>query len=276
MASIYDKADIYDLLDNQENYLSYRKHWETILQGRAIETLIDVSIGSGSVTLPLADLGVRLTGSDLSDSMLQNCRKKAQARNCDIRLECCDFRKIAGLFTEKFDCAASTGNSLPYVNNDDVLRTLEQMDSLIKPSGYLYFDIRNWDKILKNRQRFYLYNPFFNGDTRINLIQVWDYHNDGSMTFNLLYTFEKDNQIFQKERFEEHYIPIAKTLLLDKLRSMGYKEISVMPFPAHTGDTHNSADIASSILGNGNTSKMYCADTAAQDADWYCVIAKKC
>ena len=251
MASIYDKASIYDLLDNGERYLIYQKHWETVFCDRPIRTCLDVSIGSGSVTLPLSELQVQLYGSDLSESMLENCRKKAEAKHIDIELQCCDFRTVTGCFSQKFDCVASTGNSLPYVTNEDVCKTLEQMDSLINPGGYLYFDIRNWDKILKERNRFYLYNPFFDNDTRINLIQVWDYHEDDTMTFHLLYTFEKDNRIFQKEKFEEHYIPVRKQVLLDKLQQMGYSDIEVMPFPAQQPCTN------------------------IDDVDWYCVIARK-
>lgn len=251
MASIYDKAAIYDLLDNEERYQAYQKHWQTILCNRPIQTCLDVSIGSGSVTLPLSSLGVQLSGSDLSETMLESCRKKAAAKGIDINLQCCDFRTVTDHFSQTFDCVASTGNSLPYVTNEDICQTLEQMDALIKPGGYLYFDIRNWDKILKERNRFYLYNPFFDGDTRINLIQVWDYHEDDTMTFHLLYTFEKNNQIFQKEKFEEHYIPVRKQLLLNKLQQMGYMETEVMKFPAH----------------------LPCKDV--DNTDWYCVIAKK-
>ncbi|MDE5866811.1 MAG: class I SAM-dependent methyltransferase, partial [Lachnospiraceae bacterium] len=149
MASLYDRADIYDLIEDESRYNVYKEHWKHILENRHIETLLDVSIGSGNVTLPLADLGVSLSGSDLSNSMLENCRKKADARNIDVELQCCDFRTVASRFTEKFDCVASTGNSLPYVSNEDVLKTLEQMDSLVKSDGYLYFDIRNWDKVLR-------------------------------------------------------------------------------------------------------------------------------
>ena len=69
MASVYDRADIYDLLEDESRYEVYRKHWENILEGRKIGTLLDVSIGSGNVTLPLAKLGIRLSGSDLSETM---------------------------------------------------------------------------------------------------------------------------------------------------------------------------------------------------------------
>lgn len=252
MASIYDRADIYDLLEDENRSQIYRKHWETILTGRPIETLLDVSIGSGNVTLPVTDLGIRLSGSDLSESMLEKCRKKAEEKHIQPDLQCCDFRTVAGHFSGKYDCVASTGNSLPYVSNADVLLALEQMDMLVKPGGYLYFDVRNWDKILRERRRFYLYNPFFDGDTRINLVQVWDYQENGSMIFNLLYTFEKENRIFQKEEFQEHYIPVSRKLLLDKVKEMGYADIEIMNFP-------------SSVQTN----------VSADELDWYCVIARK-
>ncbi|MBD5453324.1 MAG: class I SAM-dependent methyltransferase [Lachnospiraceae bacterium] len=251
MASIYDRAAIYDLIDSEDRYKICQNHWKAVFDNRPIQTCLDVSIGSGSVTLPLSDLQVKLSGSDLSETMLESCRKKAAAKNIDIELQCCDFRTVASRFSHKFDCVASTGNSLPYVTNEDVCKALEQMDALINPGGYLYFDIRNWDKILRERNRFYLYNPFFDGDTRINLIQVWDYHEDDTMTFNLLYTFEKDNRIFQKEKFEEHYIPVKKQILLNKLEQMGYGDIEVMNFPIQ--QPYRDID----------------------DVDWYCVIAKK-
>ena len=76
MASVYDRADIYDLLEDENRYAAYKKHWETVLDGKNVKTLLDVSIGSGSVTLPLVDLGVRLTGCDLSESMLRIAAKK--------------------------------------------------------------------------------------------------------------------------------------------------------------------------------------------------------
>lgn len=251
MASVYDRADIYDLLENESRYDAYKQHWETVLKNRPVKTFLDVSIGSGSVTLPVTDLGVRLSGSDLSESMLKKCQEKASTKALHVDLKCCDFRTVASQFSESFDCVASTGNSLPYVSNDDILHTLEQMDTLVKPGGYLYFDMRNWDKILKERNRFYLYNPFFDGDTRINLIQVWDYNDDNTITFHLLYTFEKDNQIFQKEKFEEHYIPVKRDLLLNKVREMGYEDIEVMNFPS------------------------YIQNVSTDETDWYCVIAKK-
>lgn len=252
MEKLYDRADIYDVLENDPaRYTFTKKHWETILAGKSIRTLLDVSIGSGNLTLPLLDLGISLSGSDLSENMLQKCREKAAAKDGAIDLRVSDFRELEKNFSQTFDCVASTGNSLPYVANDQVLDVLAQMDALVRPGGYLYFDLRNWDRILRTRQRFYVYNPVFQGDSRINLVQAWDYNPDGTMDFNLLFTFERENRIVQKEVFQEHYYPVSQQLLLGKLAEMGYEPPEIYCMPAQFGvfdeDKH----------------------------DWYAVIARK-
>lgn len=251
MATIYDRADIYDLFENEQKYAATRKHWQTMLEGKAVHSLLDVSIGTGNLTLPLLDMGIALYGSDLSENMLRKCQDKADAKGSSIDLRVSDFRELKKNFSEQFDCVASTGNALPYVPNAEITSVLEQMDALIRPGGYLYFDMRNWDKILKTRNRFYLYNPVFQGDVRINLIQVWDYNMDGSMDFNLLFTFERENHIFKKEKFEEHYYPVAQKLLTDKLAAMGYQNLEILCHPAQFG----AFDI--------------------EKSDWYCLIAQK-
>ena len=253
MPSLYDRADIYDLIESEDRYKILKDHWANVLRGRDIKSLLDVSIGSGSATLPLADLGVNLSGSDLSETMLANCKRKAESRDFPIELKCCDFRNVSEHFEGPFDCVASTGNSLPYVSNDDVLKTLEQMDALIRPGGYIYFEIRNWDKVLEDKKRFFPYAPFFDGDTRINLTQIWDYNSDGSITFNILYVFERDSRFLQTEVFEEHYIPIKRDVLLGKLEDMGYQDIQLLPYP----------------------SKADALDIPIDKLPWFCVAAKK-
>ena len=251
MGKLYERDDIYDLLESPKRDAITRKHYETVFSGKSIRTLLDVSIGTGSMTLPIADLGIAISGSDLSQNMLDRCRKKCETRKIPANLVCSDFRTVSEKFDEQFDCVASTGNSLGYVSNEDVLKTLEQVDALVKPGGYLYLDLRNWDMILEKKPRYYLYNPSFIGENRVNLMQFWDYLPDGTVDFNLLYTFEQNNRIIQTEHFVEHYIPIPRKLIVDKLRAMGYQDPETMLMPAHFG----SFDPVTS--------------------EWYCIIARK-
>ena len=252
MASVYDRTDIYDLFDSPKKDAQTLSHWQTVFDGRSIRSALDVSIGTGSLTLPLGQLGVSLYGSDLSGSMLARCRKKADECGIAIDLRQSDFRDLTSHFDRSFDCVMSTGNSLAYVTNNEITGVLEQMDALVEPGGCLYFDLRNWDRIVGQKKRFYCYNPAFlpNG-VRVNLMQVWDHLSDGSIVFNLVYTFERDNKIFQKERFEEHYHPVPQKLLLDKLTQLGYQDIQVKAFPVQFG----AFDI--------------------ENSEWYCVLAHK-
>lgn len=59
---------------------------------------LDVSIGTGSLTLPLAELGFLLYGSDLSSSMLSKCAENARSKGLEVRLQECDFRRLSEAF----------------------------------------------------------------------------------------------------------------------------------------------------------------------------------
>ena len=119
MASVYDRTDIYDLFDSPKKDAQTLSHWQTVFDGRPIRSALDVSIGTGSLTLPLGQLGVSLYGSDLSDSMLARCRRKADERGIAIDLRQSDFRDLTSHFDRSFDCVMSTGNSLAYVTNNE-------------------------------------------------------------------------------------------------------------------------------------------------------------
>ena len=251
MEQLYDRADIYDLIDSEKRTKVIREDWRQFLADCRIQTLLDVSVGTGSMTLPLQELGIEIFGSDLSEAMLARCRAKAEAKQKPVVLQQSDFRDLSCWKGQQFDCVASTGNALGYVSQADILVTLKQMDSLVKPGGYICFDSRNWEKIQREKQRFYLYNPFFRDGNRINLVQDWDHNPDSSITFNLLYTFERDNRIFQKEIFEEHYHPFPRKLIDDALADLGYHSVELHPVPSNIPETE------------------FC------NIDWYRIIAQK-
>lgn len=251
MGSIYDHSEIYDLLEDENRYKAYSKHWEHLFKDKTIGSMLDVSIGSGSVTLPVLDFNIKLFGSDLSENMLKSCEKKIADKGFSPELKVADFRDLSCWGDQKFDVVASTGNAIAYVSNEDVCHVIDEMDRHVESNGFIYIDTRNWDKILKEKNRFYLYNPFFVNGDRVNFMQVWDYNSDGSMTFNLLYTFEKDLKIYKKEKFEEHYNPVSKSLIIDKLTELGYNDVQLFNFPS------------------------YAPMMPFEDIEWYTIFARK-
>ena len=50
---LYKRTDIYDLLETEERYQAVKTHWQTLQELAKFDTLLDCSIGSGNLTLPL-------------------------------------------------------------------------------------------------------------------------------------------------------------------------------------------------------------------------------
>ncbi|WP_066495276.1 class I SAM-dependent methyltransferase [Abyssisolibacter fermentans] len=250
MAEFYSKPNIYDITFTPRFNEALKKHYKRVLDKKSIKTIHDCSFGTGNLTLVLKEMGYEISGSDISQEMLKEASTKINKNGWDINLTQCDFRDLDSKINDKFDCVMSTGNSLGHVPNDDVIVTLRAMNKLVKDDGYIYIDTRNWDNILENKQRFYFYPPYFKDDKRINLIQVWDYNEDNSVDFNILYSFEKDNKIIKREEFKLKYYPLKRDFIYDELTKLGYKEITIYNFLDH---------------------KI----TKFEEMEWYCIIAKK-
>ena len=248
---LYNYPDIYDERFTEGANQAYREHYRKMFDGCDITDILDCSFGTGCLSFCLCELGYALYGSDLSESMLGKAREKAKQKGVSVPLVCCDFRELTKHFDNQFSCVMSSGNALAHVSNEDVVKTLREMDALVKPGGYLYFDSRNWDKETKNRKRFQFYRPFIKEDgTRINYVQMWDHHSDGSITINLLHAYERDGEIIRQDVFEEHLMPFSVRVAVSALEEMGYEEIVIRPHP-------------------------WFADADFEDVAWYCLLAKK-
>ena len=251
MPDLYDYPEIYDERFSEKANRAYKSHYEKMLEGKEIHSILDCSFGTGCLTFCLAELGYQVSGSDLSNTMLEQARKKAAQKGFDVDLKQCDFRELSKVFHTPFDCVMSTGNALAHVPENDVRLTLREMDSLIKPGGYLYLDSRNWDVEVKNRQRFRWYRPFIREDgVRINYVQDWDYNPDGSLDIHILHGYERDGEIFESRDFEEHLHPFSIEVVRSELDKMGYQDVVVKPLP-------------------------YFRDKPFEEIGWYALIARK-
>lgn len=251
MADLYDFPEIYDERFTDAANNAYRQHYEKMFRGYKISDILDCSFGTGNLTFELCELGYKVWGSDLSETMLSQAEKKAKEKGFDVPLTCCDFRELSNYYDRQFDCVMSTGNALAHVNNNDVKKTLREMDKLVKPGGYLYLDTRNWDKEMREHRHMSFANPYLREDgSRINYAQMWEYPADGSVRINILYGYEKDNTIYKQETFTECLIPFSFELIKETLLELGYGGFAVKPLP-------------------------YFSDMEFMEIGWYCLVAQK-
>jgi len=173
----------------QEKLLDFYKH---VFSEYDITSIHDCSIGAGGTTIPLAKLGYRVSGSDLSANLLTKAKENFEKQGYNVELFVSDLRQLSEVLPNTYDCIISTGNSLPHVNNQDVSNFVKSISNKISKDGLLFIDMRNWDKILKERPVFSARNPLvMTAEEHIALYQIWNWHDDQSVDFIFVTSIDK-------------------------------------------------------------------------------------
>ncbi len=103
--------------------------------------IVDVGIGTGRGSLPLARAGMRVTGIDVSQAMLDECRREAAATPIDLRIGDLTALPIAD---EEFDSLISLNVAVHFPNWREALRDWARV---VKPGGRLVFDVHSLDHL---------------------------------------------------------------------------------------------------------------------------------
>jgi 2-polyprenyl-3-methyl-5-hydroxy-6-metoxy-1,4-benzoquinol methylase len=124
---------------------------ETPFQGKSI---LDIGCGTGNLALALTELGFQVSGIDLDPEMVGKARKKADKLDTPSKpiFTVMDMRDIGNNFLSSyFDIVTCFGNTLAHLTSeDDLVGFLQELKSILKPTGELLIQIINYDYILEN------------------------------------------------------------------------------------------------------------------------------
>lgn len=148
--------------------------YRALFQKHQVETVLDCACGTGNDLILLHDLGIRVYGSDISESMLVQARKKLAVRKLDIPLKNVDFRILPEHYNIRFDAVLCLTTSLPQLLDEcEIVRGLQCMHRVLKPDGILVLSQGLTDKQLESQVRFApaVNDPDF---TRIMAVDYYD------------------------------------------------------------------------------------------------------
>ena len=120
-----------------------------------VRRVLDAACGTGMHAIAFSRMGMSCAGADLSHAMIEQARTNARDAGVELELQVAGFGGIAARFPGPFDAVTCLGNSLPHLPDDASLAAaLTDFAALLRPGGLLVIQNRNYDRLLRERQRF--------------------------------------------------------------------------------------------------------------------------
>lgn len=224
---MYDQiAPDYDRFNNWQNRLTAELPFiQRTLEAQPISVdVLDAACGTGMHALALAKLGFKVSGADLSRSMIGQARSNAQIEGVNVRYEPTGFGSLVSTFGPgSFDALLCLGNSLPHVTSQDKLKeALSDFARCLRPGGKLLLQSRNFDAVMATRQRWMEPQSFSDNWHEWLFTRFYDFESDGLIRFTMA--------TFKRPLGGEWKASVTSTMLMPQLRADMVKALTEAGF----------------------------------------------
>jgi 2-polyprenyl-3-methyl-5-hydroxy-6-metoxy-1,4-benzoquinol methylase len=183
--------------------------------------ILDIGCGTGRHSIEMAKRGYKITGIDLSDSVLNRAKLKAKEQNLDIDFQKHDARNLP--FSEEFDLAMMIcEGAFPLMETDEMnYQILGNASLALKSSGKLIFTTLNGLFPLFHSVKEFLASSAKEGSAS------YDNHSFDLMTFrdyNITTVTDDSGKKIDLDCNERYYVPSEITWLL---KSLNFKTIDI-------------------------------------------------
>ena len=105
------------------------------------QRVLDIPCGVGRLTIPLARMGLEMTGVDLTGVFLRRARREARSNGARIRFLQADMRRIG--FDAEFDAAFNWFTSIGYFTDAEELDFCRRVLRCLRPGGRFLVETMN-------------------------------------------------------------------------------------------------------------------------------------
>jgi ubiquinone/menaquinone biosynthesis C-methylase UbiE len=148
MDAYKELAYSYDRLTNDVDYEATVAFYESILQREGLHprTAVDLACGTGSVSLLLAEKGLRVIGVDMSEEMLTVATQKVQTLEYPPMFVCQKLQQLR--LPRGVDLAVCALDSLDYILDPaDCAEAIRRVYKALNPGGIFIFDVNTPEKL---------------------------------------------------------------------------------------------------------------------------------
>lgn len=213
-----------------------------VLGDAAGRSVLDCSCGSGAQAIPLAQLGFRVTATDLTAAYLATARERAEQVGVAITFGACDMRDIGVRFPGRFDIVL-TCMALDNITADgDLRRASAGLYAALRPGGLLYVRLRDFDALRRDRPRYEFKAEQVLPHGRLLRLEDWEYEGNTDVVDTWVFLredrrwpgpdAEKDYR-WQTTVFRYRRRALGRAELQRLLASAGFEHIEVLSRESH-------------------------------------------
>ena len=213
--------------------------------------VLDSACGTGMHAIALAQRGYYATGADISVGMVARARENAAVAGVKVRFETARFGELAQQFgKESFTALLCLGNSLPHLLSDDELAAAyADFTRCLRPGGRLLIQNRNFDAVLRNRERWIEPQSYRDGDGEWLFLRFYDFEPDGLITFNIVTLRRRADSSWTQQVSQTQLRPLRQDEVISGLAAVGFREINC--FGNMAGDSFDPLTSGNLIVSAG-------------------------
>jgi glycine/sarcosine N-methyltransferase len=222
LEQFYDSlAGEYDEMTGFEDRLSKEKPlFQSLVQKYHITAALDAGCGTGFQSILLAQLGVQVTATDISEHMLQRTKENAERKGVLIETVHSSFRDIKKNVKKTYDAIFCLGNSLPHILEEkELFYSLKGFYEMMDSDGRLFIHVLNYHRILKNQVRI---QNIKERDGKI-FIRFYDYTGE-TLLFNVL-TIQRQEGTMKHSLRSIRLYPWCSADLIRIVKDAGYGKV---------------------------------------------------
>ena len=213
----------YDRLTNDVDYEATVDFYYEILKREGLNprTAVDLACGTGSVTVILAEKGLRVTAVDLSEDMLTVAREKAmELENQPLFLQ----QNLRDLYLPRgVDMAVCALDSLDYITDPaDCAEAIWRVYKVLNPGGIFIFDVNTPEKLQAMDGQ-----VFLDEDDDVYCIWRGEFDRDTNICSYGMDLFQRRGQLWERSWEEHREYAYSQEQLVGYLKDAGFTHIAV-------------------------------------------------
>ncbi len=210
---LYEKGFDYRKVDQQVNFL------DKVFLKYKVKSVLDIACGHTPQGRKLAKKGYKVTGIDLSGSLLKLASKRAKEEGVKIKLYKKDMKKFK---VGKFDAAYIMFSSILHMNKEkDLVSHFKSVNSNLKKGGLYIIDLSSLPFEFPNKPAKYSVKK---GDLTTEMIYAPSKTSKSQAKFTCI-SLLKDKKVNETFSIVLRYLPLVLLIKLAKQTGFEVKEL---------------------------------------------------